>query len=168
VLVFSQFTDYLTLVREALRPRRASAISTSTADPGGARGRRWRRSRPATATPSCSLKAGGTGLNLTAADYVIHLDPWWNPAVEQQATDRAHRIGQTKPVTIYRLVAAETIEAKILELHAAKRDLAAAVLDGTDGAMRATSAELLALLGAAPTPAAPARAVKRVRGRAAR
>jgi len=61
-----------------------------------------------------SLKAGGTGLNLTAADYVIHMDPWWKPAVEDQASDRAHRIGQTRPVTIYRLVAKDTIEEKIV------------------------------------------------------
>ncbi len=65
-----------------------------------------------------SLKAGGVGLNLTAADYVIHMDPWWNPAVEDQASDRAHRIGQQRPVTIYRLVARDTIEERILELHA--------------------------------------------------
>ncbi len=70
-----------------------------------------------------SLKAGGTGLNLTAADYVIHMDPWWNPAVEDQASDRAHRIGQTRPVTIYRLVAQQTIEEKIVDLHKTKRAL---------------------------------------------
>ena len=63
-----------------------------------------------------SLKAGGTGLNLTAADTVIHFDPWWNPAVEDQATDRAHRIGQTKVVTVYRLIARDTVEEKILQL----------------------------------------------------
>ena len=75
-----------------------------------------------------SLKAGGTGLNLTAADYVIHLDPWWNPAVEDQATDRAHRIGQKRPVTVYRLVTQGTIEEKILRLHRSKRDLAEGIL----------------------------------------
>ena len=64
-----------------------------------------------------SLKAGGTGLNLTGADHVIHLDPWWNPAIEDQATDRAHRIGQTRPVTVYRLVAKATIDVSILALH---------------------------------------------------
>lgn len=79
-----------------------------------------------------SLKAGGTGLNLTAADYVVHLDPWWNPAVEQQATDRAHRIGQDKPVVSCRFIAENTVEERILELQDAKRDLAAAAL-GTDG-----------------------------------
>jgi SNF2 family DNA or RNA helicase len=75
-----------------------------------------------------SLKAGGSGLNLTAADTVIHFDPWWNPAVEDQATDRAHRIGQSKVVTAYRLVAKGTIEEKILELGGKKRELVGAVL----------------------------------------
>ena len=84
-----------------------------------------------------SLKAGGTGLNLTAADYVIHYDPWWNPAVEAQATDRAHRIGQTRPVTVYRLVARGTIEEQILSLHGDKRALVAGVLEGTGGALAA-------------------------------
>ncbi len=79
-----------------------------------------------------SLKAGGTGLNLTAADYVLHLDPWWNPAVEKQATDRAHRIGQHKPVVSCRLIAQDSVEERILELQEAKRDLADAAL-GTDG-----------------------------------
>ena len=69
-----------------------------------------------------SLKAGGSGLNLTAADYVIHLDPWWNPAVEDQASGRAYRIGQQRPVTIYRLVAENSIEEQIVGLHARKRD----------------------------------------------
>ena len=71
-----------------------------------------------------SLKAGGTGLNLTAADTVIHFDPWWNPAVEAQATDRAHRIGQDKTVFVYKLIAAETVEEKILELQRKKARLA--------------------------------------------
>ena len=75
-----------------------------------------------------SLKAGGTGLNLTAADYVIHLDPWWNPAVEDQATDRAHRIGQTRPVFVYKLVSEGTVEDKILELQNTKRELFDAIV----------------------------------------
>ena len=79
-----------------------------------------------------SLRAGGFGLNLTAADYVIHLDPWWNPAVEDQASDRAHRIGQTRPVTIYRLVMEGSIEEKILALHDEKRELADRLLEGSD------------------------------------
>ena len=93
-----------------------------------------------------SLRAGGLGLNLTAADYVIHLDPWWNPAVEDQASDRAHRIGQTRPVTIYRLVAEGTIEEQIVDLHHRKRDLADRLLEGADTAARLTAEELLALL----------------------
>jgi SNF2 family DNA or RNA helicase len=80
-----------------------------------------------------SLKAGGSGLNLTAADTVIHFDPWWNPAVEDQASDRAHRIGQKKVVTVYRLVAAGTIEEKILQLKAKKKDLVASVLSEDAG-----------------------------------
>ena len=70
-----------------------------------------------------SLKAGGLGLNLTAADYIIHLDPWWNPAIEEQASDRAYRIGQKRPVTVYRLIAKNTIEEKIIDLHKTKKDL---------------------------------------------
>jgi len=93
-----------------------------------------------------SLKAGGVGLNLTAADYVIHTDPWWNPAVEDQASDRAHRIGQKRPVTIYRLVTANTIEEKIVALHAHKRDLADSLLAGTERSGRLSSEALLALI----------------------
>jgi SNF2 family DNA or RNA helicase len=93
-----------------------------------------------------SLKAGGFGLNLTAADYVIHLDPWWNPAVEAQASDRAHRIGQTRPVTIYRLVNAASIEERVLALHEKKRDLAENVLSDSAEAARLDPKALLALL----------------------
>jgi SNF2 family DNA or RNA helicase len=93
-----------------------------------------------------SLKAGGTGLNLTAADYVIHMDPWWNPAVEDQATDRAHRIGQTRPVMVYRIVARGTIEEQILDLHHDKRDLVASVLEGTQTAGRLSTDELVTLI----------------------
>ena len=92
-----------------------------------------------------SLKAGGTGLNLTAADYVIILDPWWNPAVEKQAADRAHRIGQSRPVTIYRLIARDTVEERVLALHKEKRDLAADMLDGT-GSSHLNSEILMGLL----------------------
>jgi SNF2 family DNA or RNA helicase len=93
-----------------------------------------------------SLKAGGFGLNLTAADYVIHLDPWWNPAVEAQATDRAHRIGQDRPVTVYRLVTKDTIEERIMELHHEKRAIAEAVLDDTANSTDMSSEELMELL----------------------
>jgi SNF2 family DNA or RNA helicase len=92
-----------------------------------------------------SLKAGGTGLTLTRADYVLHLDPWWNPAVEDQATDRAHRIGQTQTVNVYRLIARETVEEKVLELHRSKRELAEAVLS-QDGSPSVLSLEDLKAL----------------------
>lgn len=93
-----------------------------------------------------SLKAGGTGLNLTAADYVIHLDPWWNPAVEDQASDRAHRLGQTLPVTIYRLIMEGSIEEKMVRLNQEKRGLADDLLDGTDLSGKLSDEELLAML----------------------
>ena len=88
-----------------------------------------------------SLKAGGTGLNLTAADYVIHLDPWWNPAVEDQASDRAHRIGQKRPVTIYRMIQRGSVEEKILQLHGTKRELASDFLEGTESAVKSLTEE---------------------------
>ena len=93
-----------------------------------------------------SLKAGGTGLNLTAADHVFMLDPWWNPAVEDQAADRAHRIGQTRPVIVHRLIAEDTVEGRILELQGRKRALADAALTGADAAASLTREDLLALL----------------------
>ena len=93
-----------------------------------------------------SLKAGGLGLNLTAADYVIHMDPWWNPAVEDQASDRAHRLGQTRPVTIYRFVTQGTIEERIVALHSTKRDLADSLLEGTDMSGKLSADQLLKLL----------------------
>jgi SNF2 family DNA or RNA helicase len=93
-----------------------------------------------------SLKAGGLGLNLTAADYVIHMDPWWNPAVEDQASDRAHRIGQKQPVTIYRLITKHTIEEKIVNLHSEKRDLANSLLADTEISSRISMEELLNLI----------------------
>ena len=95
-----------------------------------------------------SLKAGGTGLNLTAADYVIHLDPWWNPAVEDQASDRAHRLGQLRPVTIYRLIVQNSIEEKIVELHKTKREMANEILEGSDRTTKMSEAELMHLISA--------------------
>ncbi len=95
-----------------------------------------------------SLRAGGTGLNLTAADYVIHLDPWWNPAVEDQASDRAHRIGQQRPVTVYRLIVRDSIEEKILDLHRSKRDLASDLLEGTEVSAKLSDEDLLDLMRA--------------------
>jgi SNF2 family DNA or RNA helicase len=93
-----------------------------------------------------SLKAGGTGLNLTAADHVFLVDPWWNPAVEDQAADRAHRIGQDKPVFVYRMVAKDTVEERILALQDSKRALAEAALGEADRAVALTRDDLLALL----------------------
>ena len=95
-----------------------------------------------------SLKAGGTGLNLVGADIVIHYDPWWNIAVQNQATDRAHRIGQTRQGTVYKLILKDTIEERILKLQDAKKDLAEAILEGSSQSILSLSAEeLMALLG---------------------
>ena len=93
-----------------------------------------------------SLRAGGVGLNLTAADYVIHMDPWWNPAVEDQASDRAHRIGQQRPVTVYRLVTKGTIEEQIVSLHRQKRDLADSLLEGGEISGKIGAEDLLQLM----------------------
>ena len=96
-----------------------------------------------------SLKAGGYGLNLTAADTVVHFDPWWNPAVEAQATDRAHRIGQTRPVTVYRLLTRGTVEEKVVRLQAKKRELATAIDEnGTGDAAGWSMEDLETVLGA--------------------
>jgi SNF2 family DNA or RNA helicase len=95
-----------------------------------------------------SLKAGGFGLNLTMADYVIITDPWWNPASEEQASARAHRIGQQRPVTVYRLVTQGSIEEKIVRLHHSKRDLADGILSGEETSAPVDAAQLLALLQA--------------------
>jgi SNF2 family DNA or RNA helicase len=95
-----------------------------------------------------SLHAGGTGVTLTAADYVFHVDPWWNPAVEEQATGRAHRIGQRRPVHVYRLVTAGTIEEKILALHRRKQRLTSDLLEGLDNATKLDLDTLRGLLSA--------------------
>jgi len=133
VLVFSQFVSMLKLVKEALTEDKIKYeyLDGSTKDRTGAIDRF--QEDPTITVFLISLKAGGSGLNLTAADTVIHFDPWWNPAVEDQATDRAHRIGQDKVVSVYRLVAAGTIEEKILELKQKKKDLVAAVLEEDQG-----------------------------------
>ncbi|MBX3438370.1 MAG: SWF/SNF helicase family protein, partial [Planctomycetaceae bacterium] len=93
-----------------------------------------------------SLKAGGLGLNLTAAEYVFLLDPWWNPAVEAQAIDRAHRVGQTKQVFAYRLICRDTVEEKIVELQSKKRKLADAILEGDNRLMKDLTTDDLELL----------------------
>ncbi|MGL5094269.1 MAG: DEAD/DEAH box helicase, partial [Planctomycetia bacterium] len=146
-LVFSQFTTLLGVVREALDQRKVRYQYLDGQTP--ARERQVRVDafqRGEGDLFLISLRAGGTGLNLTAADYVVHLDPWWNPAVEDQATDRAHRIGQTRPVTVYRLVAQGTIEEEILRLHADKRDLVAGLLEGADSAGKMSTEELISLI----------------------
>jgi SNF2 family DNA or RNA helicase len=149
--VFSQFVDFLELAREVLDERgiRYSYLDGST--PKAVRPARIAEFQNGHAPLFLiSLKAGGFGLNLTAADYVIHLDPWWNPAVEAQATDRAHRIGQTRPVTVYRLITEETIEERILDLHGEKRELADAVLGASADAPELSHELLTELLGATP------------------
>ncbi len=93
-----------------------------------------------------SLKAGGLGLNLTTAEYVFLLDPWWNPAVEAQAVDRAHRIGQTRPVFTYRLIARDTVEERVIELQQSKRELAAAIVGERNALIRDLRREDLELL----------------------
>ena len=147
VLVFSQFVAHLKLIEEQLVAAGISYQYLDGSTPQKARADRIRAFQNGEGDAFLiSLKAGGTGLNLTAADYVIHMDPWWNPAVEDQASDRAHRIGQTRPVTIYRLVAQDTIEEQIVELHRDKRDLADSLLEGADAAARLSTAELIGLL----------------------
>ena len=148
-LVFSQFTSHLALVRAELERAGVSLLYLDGATPAGERAKLIARFQAGeTDVFLISLKAGGTGINLTAADYVIHLDPWWNPAVEDQATDRAHRIGQDKPVTVYRLIARDTVEEKILALHGTKRALVAGVLAGTDAAAKLTTRDLVDLIAA--------------------
>ncbi len=145
-LVFSQFTSFLDLVRRDLDRKglRHTYLDGRTRD-------REARVREFQEDPDCrifliSLKAGGLGLNLTAADYVILLDPWWNPAVEAQAIDRAHRIGQTRRVLAYRIVAKDTVEEKILALQASKRRLADAIMNADASVLRGLTPEDLDLL----------------------
>ncbi|HQY62218.1 MAG TPA: SNF2-related protein [Polyangiaceae bacterium] len=143
VLVFSQFVSMLTLIRRTLEEDGVgyAYLDGSTKDRQACVESFQRDDGPPVFL--ISLKAGGSGLNLTAADTVIHFDPWWNPAVEDQATDRAHRIGQTRVVTMYRLIAKGTIEEKILELGGKKRELVGAVLsEDAGGTKRLTKGDL--------------------------
>ena len=145
-LVFSQWTSFLDLVEPHLREAGIAfeRLDGSTVDRQGV----VERFQAPEGAPVLliSLRAGGTGLNLTAADHVFLLDPWWNPAVEEQAADRAHRIGQERPVSVYRLVARETVEERILALQERKRALAEAALSGADQASSITREDLLGLL----------------------
>ena len=145
-LVFSQWTSFLDRIEPHMN---AAGIPFERLD--GAtrkRGQVVDRFQDAAGAPVMlvSLKAGGTGLNLTAADHIFLLDPWWNPAVEDQAADRAHRIGQTRPVVIHRLIARNTVEERILELHARKRALSEIALRGAGQADGLNREDLLALL----------------------
>ncbi|MGH8855744.1 MAG: DEAD/DEAH box helicase, partial [Telluria sp.] len=146
-LVFSQFVDHLGLIRKYLDGKNIPYQYLDGATPMQERKRRVDAFQAGEGELFLiSLKAGGVGINLTAADYVIHMDPWWNPAVEDQASDRAHRMGQLRPVTIYRLVARGTIEEGIVDLHHRKRDLADSLLEGTEMAARMSPGEMLAML----------------------
>jgi superfamily II DNA or RNA helicase len=147
VLVFSQFTKLLGYVRERLEEK-----DLPYAYLDGQTRNRGEIVEHFQTDPECnlflvSLKAGGVGLNLTAAGYVFLLDPWWNPAVEAQAIDRTHRIGQTMPVFAYRMIAEDTVEEKILDLQQSKREIAEAILDGGEGTqLRDLTAEDLDML----------------------
>ena len=152
MLIFSQFTSHLDLVAEALTARGITFLTLDGSTPPKARQQRIAEFQGGSAPVFLlSLKAGGVGLNLTAATNVIHLDPWWNPAVEDQASDRAHRLGQKRPVTIYRLIALNTVEELMLSLHERKRALIAQVLSGTDQAGKLGTDELIALLSSRMT-----------------
>jgi SNF2 family DNA or RNA helicase len=142
--VFSQWTSLLDRVEPVLRGAGLAftRLDGSTRDRAGVVAQFQSESGPPVLL--VSLRAGGTGLNLTAADSVFILDPWWNPAVEEQAADRAHRIGQTRPVFVYRLVSTDTVEERVLALQQHKRALSAAVL--ADGDASVTREELLELL----------------------
>lgn len=146
-LVFSQFVDHLQLAREAMLAAGYRCRYLDGSTPAAARKREIDAFQAGDADVFLiSLKAGGVGLNLTAADYVIHLDPWWNPAAEDQASDRSHRLGQTRPVTVYRLVARDTVEDRIVALHHRKRELALGVLEGADASGALSEQELLDLV----------------------
>ena len=146
-LVFSQFTSHLALIREALDAQQIPYLYLDGSTSAHERNRLVKQFQT-TDVPLflISLKAGGLGLNLTAADYVVHLDPWWNPAIEDQASDRAYRIGQERPVTVYRLIAAGTIEEKIIRLHQNKRSLADALLQDADMFAQISADEVIRLL----------------------
>jgi superfamily II DNA or RNA helicase len=146
-LVFSQFVKHLKIVEEWVKGQGISYQYLDGSTPLPQRDKAIRAFQGGEGDLFLiSLKAGGFGLNLTAADYVIHLDPWWNPAVEDQASDRAHRIGQQRPVTIYRLITEDTIEEKIVKLHADKRELADSLLEGAEVSGKLSAEELLELI----------------------
>ena len=148
ILLFSQFTSMLDLLAKRLDEAGVSHFTLQGSTPKPVRAELVRRFNGGEADVFLiSLRAGGTGLNLTAADIVIHYDPWWNVAAQNQATDRAYRIGQRNPVQVYKLIAQDTIEEKIVELQQAKQDLAETVTGSADGAILSMKPEeLLQLL----------------------
>ncbi len=147
VLVFSQFTSFLQIVARALKEAHMPFLYLD-----GSLTIKQREQlvsdfqKGKTPIFLISLKAGGVGLNLTAANYVIHLDPWWNPAIEQQATDRAYRIGQKQAVTVYHLISHHTIEEKIIRLHESKRAISDSILEGAEQNFKITAQDLLEML----------------------
>ncbi len=144
VLVFSQYVDFLHLARERLEELGLNYEYLDGSTPKAQRQESIDRFQGGEIPLFLiSLKAGGLGLNLTAADFVIHLDPWWNPAVASQATDRAHRIGQNRPVTVYEFVTRDTIEEDILRLHASKKSLADSLLAGGEKVGSLSAKELI-------------------------
>ncbi|MFA8298901.1 MAG: DEAD/DEAH box helicase [Hyphomicrobiales bacterium] len=147
VIIFSQFTTHLNIIKRHLEKQKLNLLYMDGKTPMSKREKLVKTFQDELADVFLiSLKTGGVGLNLTAADYVIHMDPWWNPSVEDQASDRVHRIGQDKPVTIYKLIARNTIEEKIIELHKNKIDLANQLLRGTDKISSLSSEDLFNLL----------------------
>jgi SNF2 family DNA or RNA helicase len=134
ILIFSQFVEMLGIIRKELEKAGYTYEYLDGQTPAKERLDRVERFNQTPSIPIflISLKAGGTGLNLTGADYVIHYDPWWNPAVENQATDRAHRIGQTRHVFNYKLITRGTVEEKILALQQKKKELADLIIGGDD------------------------------------
>ena len=147
VLVFSSFVRLLEIVSRELNKRKIHHRMLYGATPTA------RRREMVESFSKCefpvfliSLKAGGTGLTLTQADHVFHLDPWWNPAAEDQATDRSHRIGQMNPVTVIKFVARDTVEERVLALHESKRELVSAVVDESGPGVPFSLQELRALL----------------------
>ena len=149
VLLFSQFTSMLELLEQDLKEKQILYYKITGDTPKEKRLELVQQFN-ADDVPVflISLKAGGTGLNLTGADIVIHYDPWWNVAAQNQATDRAHRIGQTKTVSVYKLIVKNSIEEKILKMQEDKKNLADAVLNGeSTNLMDMTKDDLLQLLG---------------------
>lgn len=146
-LVFSQFTGHLKIIAEYLDSKKIPYFYLDGSTTPSQRGKLVKRfqdgERPLFLI---SLKAGGSGLNLTGADYVFHMDPWWNPAAEDQASDRAHRMGQERPVTVYRLITSDTIEEKIIHLHQEKRNLAESLLMESSTSLKLNTAELMDIL----------------------